>query len=284
MFVNLCKSYIRKKILLELPLNDNIYLCIMQYNIFFHISRRGHCEVLQEILVFKIQQKDEAAVFFQGFPHVDGQFFKTSFADIFRNIIFLQCNSIYKGSKVQQPVGSAHEVLTDSSETAFDEAHIIVNQQSFLQSPALPRYTVPPSESFVPYSPRQKNFQELLSSRHSIKEFNNQGLKVNRNLNAIFFACHQKAIRNRQALPEIIRASSLSIIFVGLSFKPVYPTMVVKNFKFMENYNSWNMYLQVKIDSRYFYSYVTTRSLPSSISPSVSDDHDLEYQVILYDL
>ena len=50
--------------------------------------------------------------------------------------------------------------------------------------------------------------------------------------------CHQKTIKNRQALNEIIRASSLSIIFVELSFRPVYPTMVVKHFKFMENYNS----------------------------------------------
>ena len=91
-----------------------------------------------------------------------------------------------------------------------------------------------------------------------------------------FFAI-KKTIKNRQALHEIIRASSLSIIFVELSFKPVYPTMVVKNFKFMENYNSWNMYLQVKIDSRYFYSYATTLSLPSPISPAASDDHDLEY-------
>ena len=33
----------------------------------------------------------------------------------------------------------------------------------------------------------------------------------------------------------IIRASSLFIIFVELSFEPVYPTMVVKNFKFMES-------------------------------------------------
>ena len=54
-------------------------------------------------------------------------------------------------------------------------------------------------------------------------------------------------MKNRQALHEIIRASSLSIIFVELSFKPAYPTMVVKNFKFMENYNSWKIYLQVKI-------------------------------------
>ena len=40
---------------------------------------------------------------------------------------------------------------------------------------------------------------------------------------------------------------SVSIIFVEFSFKPVYPTTVVKNFKFLENYNSWKMYLQIKI-------------------------------------
>ena len=81
------------------------------------------------------------------------------------------------------------------------------------------------------------------------KEFNNQGLKVNRNLNlnVIFFFCHQKTIKNRQALHEIIRALSLSINFAERSFKPVYPTMVVKSFKFMENYNSWKIYSQVKI-------------------------------------
>ena len=54
-------------------------------------------------------------------------------------------------------------------------------------------------------------------------------------------------MKNGQALHEIIRASSLSITFVELSFKLVYPTMGVKNFKFMENYNSWKIYLQVKI-------------------------------------
>ena len=54
-------------------------------------------------------------------------------------------------------------------------------------------------------------------------------------------------MKNRQALHEIIRALSLSIIFVEFSFKPVHPTMVVKSFKFMENYSSWKMYLQVKI-------------------------------------
>ena len=54
-------------------------------------------------------------------------------------------------------------------------------------------------------------------------------------------------MKNRQGLHEIIRASCPYIIFVELFFKPVYPTMVVKNFKFMENYNSWKMYFQVKI-------------------------------------
>ena len=34
----------------------------------------------------------EAAIFFQGFARVNGQFFKTSFADIFRNMHFLQFN------------------------------------------------------------------------------------------------------------------------------------------------------------------------------------------------
>ena len=59
--------------------------------------------------------------------------------------------------------------------------------------------------------------------------------------------CHQKSMESRPALHEIIRTSSLSIFFIELSFKPVYPTMVVKNFNFMENYNSWKMYFQVKI-------------------------------------
>ena len=46
--------------------------------------------------------------------------------------------------------------------------------------------------------------------------------------------CHKRTIKNRQALNEIIRASSLSIFFAELSFKTVYPNMAVKNFKFVE--------------------------------------------------
>ena len=110
------------------------------------------------------------------------------------------------------------------------------------------------------------------------KEFNNQGLKVNRNLNlnVIFFFCHQKTIKNRQALHEIIRALSLSINFAERSFKPVYPTMVVKSFKFMENYN----YSQVKILTLDIFTHIFTSSPPQPLltyTLAVSGDHDLEY-------
>ena len=57
----------------------------------------------------------EAAIFFQGF-----------------------CSIVV--SK-KQPVGSAHELLAESSETVFDEAHFIVNLHSFLQPLALSRHT-----------------------------------------------------------------------------------------------------------------------------------------------
>ena len=78
-----------------------------------------------------------------------------------------------------------------------------------------------------------------------------------------FFAI-KKTIKNRQALHEIIRASSLSIIFVELSFKPVYPTVVVKNFKFMENCNSWKMYFQVKILILDIFTHATNFLSPST--------------------
>ena len=55
----------------------------------------------------------------------------------------------------------------------------------------------------------------------------------------MLFFYHQKTIKNRQALHEIIWVSFLSIIFVEFSFKLAYPTIVVKNFKFMKNYNFW---------------------------------------------
>ena len=82
-------------------------------------------------------------------------------------------------------------------------------------------------------------------------------------LNAFFFFAIKKQ-KTRQALHEIIRVSSLSIIFVEFSFKPLYPTMVVKNFKFLENYNSWKMFLQVKILTLDIY----THMLPPPPPPS----------------
>ena len=49
---------------------------------------------------------------------------------------------------------------------------------------------------------------------------------------------------------------SLSIICVEFSFKPVDLTMVMKVFKFMENFNSWKMYLQVKIMTLDIFTYM----------------------------
>ena len=39
--------------------------------------------------ILRILRMLEAAIFLQRFPRVNGQFFKTSFADIFRNTGFL---------------------------------------------------------------------------------------------------------------------------------------------------------------------------------------------------
>ena len=63
-------------------------------------------------------------------------------------------------------MATAHEVLAESLETVFDEAHFIVNLQNFLQSLALPMQTFPPSEPFVP---RQNNFQNSsLYNKHKL--------------------------------------------------------------------------------------------------------------------
>ena len=86
------------------------------------------------------------------------------------------------------------------------------------------------------------------------------------------FFYHQKTIKNRQALHEIIWVSSLSITFVEFSFKPVYPTMVVKNFKFMKNYNFWKMYLLVKILTLDIFTHMLP--LPPPHSPYRPCSHD----------
>ena len=90
----------------------------------------------------------------------------------------------------------------------------------------------------------------------------------------MFFFCHQKTVKNRRTLREIIRTLSLSMIFVEFFFKPVYLKMVVKNFKLMENYNSWKMYLEVKILTLDVFTHMLL-SLPAStpippITPAVT--------------
>ena len=79
--------------------------------------------------------------------------------------ICLFCSAIQYIVSKKQPVASTHEVLAESSETVFDEAHFIVNLHSFLQLLALSRHTFPPSESFVPI-PQAEQLPKLLSSRH----------------------------------------------------------------------------------------------------------------------
>ena len=66
--------------------------------------------------------------------------------------ICIFCSVIQYIESEKQPVGSEHEVLVESLETVFDEAH-------FPPTLALPWQTFPPSESFVPHLPRQSNFQ-----------------------------------------------------------------------------------------------------------------------------
>ena len=85
--------------------------------------------------------------------------------------ICLFCSAIQYVVSKKQPVGSAHEVLAESSKTVFDEAHFIVNWHSFLQPLALSRLTFPPSESFVPPSPQAEQLPKRLSSRHIRNSF-----------------------------------------------------------------------------------------------------------------
>ena len=161
--------------------------------------------------------------------------------------IFLSCDSICSVSETVSGICTRSVVRIFGS--CFDEAHFLVNLHSFLQTVALTRQTVLLSESFVrhlPCLPGRTSSKSHLLQTHSnslsvyiflnsqpqpgkSKEFNNQGLEVNRNFKGYFlFFYHQKTIKNRQGMHEIIWALSLSIIFVEFSFKPVYPTMIVK--------------------------------------------------------
>ena len=90
-------------------------------------------------------------------------------------------------------------------------------------------------------------------------------------LHYMFFFCEQKTIKNRQALHEIFRASSLSIIFIGLSSRPVYPNMVLQKIEIYEKLQFLEDVLASQnIDSIFFYSYATTL-----LAATVSGNHGL---------
>ena len=99
----------------------------------------------------ELLQMLDAAIFFKLFPRVNNQFFKTSFADIFRNMLFLQCNSI----------NSRQEVHTKCWWNLWKLSlmKLIVNLHNFRLPLALPRQAFPPNESFVPHPFMQNNFQ-----------------------------------------------------------------------------------------------------------------------------
>ena len=101
----------------------------------------------------------EAVNFFRGFPVLMAGSLRQGLQTYSEICLF--CSAIQYIVSKKQPVGSAHEVLAESSETVFDEAHFIVNLHSFLQPLALSRHTFLPSESFVPHPPRQNNVQNF---------------------------------------------------------------------------------------------------------------------------
>ena len=84
-------------------------------------------------------------------------------------------------------------------------------------------------------------------------------MKVNRNFERFFY--HQKTVKKKTSSAcQALWASSLSIIFAEPSLKPVYPTIVVKKFKFTKNYNFWKMYL-VKIHTLDMFTYMLPPAL-----------------------
>ena len=67
--------------------------------------------------------------------------------------ICIFCSAIQYIVSKKQPVVSAHEVLAESLETVFDEAHLIVNLHDFLQPLALPTPTSPQVIPLFPILP-----------------------------------------------------------------------------------------------------------------------------------
>ena len=82
------------------------------------------------------------------------------------------------------------------------------------------------------------------------------------------FFWHQKAIKNRQALHEVIRASSLSIIFVDFFFETCISHHGCENFQIYGNLQFLEDVLgSQNINSRYFYSYAATSPPIPPITP-----------------
>ena len=147
--------------------------------------------------------------FFKGFPVLMVSSLRQVLQIYSERCIF--CSAVQYIVSRKQPVGSAHEVLAESLETVFDEAHFIVNLHDFLQSLALPMDTFPPNELFVP---RQNNFQNSSPLQNSLvcifpsilnhrqANQNNSIIKDWQQVEIlnVFSFCHQKTIKNRQAL------------------------------------------------------------------------------------
>ena len=96
------------------------------------------------------------------------------------------------------------------------------------------------------------------------KEFNNQDLKVNINLNAILCFLSSKNSKKQTTSAKILRVSLLFIIFVELFFQTCisqYGGEKVQIYGKLQFLN--DVLASQNIDSRYFYSYATNPSSPS---------------------
>ena len=96
------------------------------------------------------------------------------FADIFRNMQF--CNVIQYIVSKKDPVRIAQEVLVESLESVFNEAHFLVNLRSFFQHLALPpssplrspQADLSPKYVICTYPiPQAEQLPQLSFSRHS---------------------------------------------------------------------------------------------------------------------
>ena len=63
------------------------------------------------------------------------------------------CSVIQYIESIKQPVESAHEVLAESLENVFDEAHFIVNLHNFIQPLPSPDTSFPQVSHLYPIPP-----------------------------------------------------------------------------------------------------------------------------------